>query len=155
MLPTMYATPRPNGSWELRESRATPRGPRSRTLATFRVLDADAIDRALERSSTSADADDVRAAARRAGAPVAPDSASAAAGSLLRELASGNAPSPALRRAQGAALAGEPPAEAARWLGASPERRGRALHDLLLLADRIPRRRAPARKSRFPRLATR
>lgn len=151
----MYVARRANGSWELRESRATPRGPRSTTLATFRVLDDAAVARAVERSATAITADEVRAAARRAGAPVAASPANAAAAALLRELATGREPSPVLRRALTDALAGKPPGDAATWLGVSAERRGHALRDLLLLADRIPRRRAPARALRFPRLATR
>ena len=154
-MPTMYATRRPNGSWELRESRMTSRGPRSRTLATFRVLDDGAIARAIERSVAEPSAEDVRAAAHRAGAPVAARAADAAAGALLRELAAGNAPAPPLRRALSDALAGKRPGDAAAWLGASPERRGRALHDLLLLADSIPQRRRRARAPAFPRLVTR
>lgn len=153
-MPTMaYVVPRPNGSWELRESRSTRRGPRSRTLATFRALDAESIATAIERSGGPLTEATVRAAARRAGAPIAPAPADGAAASLLHELARGNAPAAGLRRALAAALAGQPPA-GAEWIGTSVERRGRALWDLLLLADSIPpRRRAPA--GRFPRLTSR
>lgn len=139
-----YATQRANGSWELREAVSTDRGPRSRTLVTFRELDADAIDKACRRSAGKAGPEALRSAARRAGAPVALPEPDRAAAALLRSLARGDGPSPGIGRAllhalQGSALSGAEHA-AAEWLDASPERRGRALWDLLELADRIPSR---------------
>ena len=40
-----YVTARRDGAFEVRESRSTPAGPRSRTLATFRELDAATIEK--------------------------------------------------------------------------------------------------------------
>ena len=145
IIPTMaYAVPRPRGAWELRESVATERGPRSRTLATFRVLTPDAIDRAVERAVGDLTAQQVREAARRAGAPVADDPAIGAAATLMGELSRG-ARIPAPWRRMLAALAGgeiaglsESERAAAEWADAGPTRRGAALWDLLLLADHIP-----------------
>lgn len=151
-----YVVSRPRDTWELRESRTTPRGPRSRTLASFRVLDADTITRALERASTPLETHGILRAAQRAGAPIAVPAANHAAAALLRELGRGREPSTGLRRAVlGVLGAGEPLSDAERsaaaWLGASAEERGAALRDLLLLADRVPQRRRGA-KPRFPRL---
>ena len=97
-----------------------------------------------------------------------------AASELLRELAAGRQPHPILRGLLADALRGS--AEATRlgevpsggtdvipvrsldnaragaaWLTASPGERGAALHDLLLLADALPRR-AGRERERFPRL---
>ena len=52
----MYAIPRRNGSWELREAVATPSGPRSRTLASFRALTPEVIEHARARSTKPLDA---------------------------------------------------------------------------------------------------
>lgn len=141
----MYVVPRKPGRWELRESRATAGGPRSRTLATFHVLTSDVVARALERSDRPDTPDAVRLAALRVGAPVQRQAADEAAAGLIRELAEGRAPSRAIRRL----LAGSfpdagAPSEAERavgpWIAASPAERGEALRDLLLLADRLPAR---------------
>lgn len=157
-MPTMaYATQRMNGSWELRESTLTPRGPRSRTLVTFRELDDGAIAKALERSARSLDASSIRSVARRAGAPVALPEADRAALTLVRSLARGEQPSAGIRRALLNALEGvnrnDAERAAADWLDASPERRGRALWDLLLLADRLPSQGRPTQVA-FPPLRT-
>ena len=157
-----YVVARPGRQFEIRESRATPHGPRSRTLTTFRVLDDDVVARATERSASTLDAASLRASARRAGAPVAveegPDSAARA---LLAQLAGGRHPSPVLAALLADQLAVSPrrarqPAlpDAARavvpWIDASPTERGDALRDLLLLADRLPPPRTKRR--RFPKL---
>jgi hypothetical protein len=167
-----YATPRQNGTWELRESVSTPKGPRSRTLASFRTLSQDVIEQALERAEKPLSADDVRNAARRAGAPVDLAPADRAASDLLRELADGSEPHPILRALLIEALQEKRPVRlgevaktgrdaplkadvipidslqnaraSANWLAASPSERGAALYDLLLLADRFPRSREQA-----------
>jgi hypothetical protein len=154
-----YVVPRSTGTWEIRESHATAAGPRSRTLATFRVLTQQVIEHAQERSSKPLDASELRKAARRVGAPVAAPAPDRAAGELLAELAAGRRPRPVLARlltstlqADDGALAGNAEAAAA-WIAASPKQRGAALRDLLLLVDQLPRARARARE-RFPRIAS-
>ncbi len=176
-----YATARPGGAWELRESLSTPTGPRSRTLTTFRTLSDEAIAHARSRATKPLSAEEVREAARRAGAPVELAAADRAAASLLSELAAGREPHPILRGLLIDALQARPPRRlgearspddpgrrdanaddvpmesldnvraAAAWLPATPDERGKALYDLLLLADRFPRRR-PRERERFPRL---
>src|SRR4030081_2734130 len=98
-MPTMaYIVPHRSGTWEIRESRATPAGPRSRTLASFGTLTLEVIERAQARSSKTLDPAELRAAAARAGAPIAVDASDSAAVELLSELASGHAPRPGPRR---------------------------------------------------------
>lgn len=156
----MYVVPRKNGAWELRESASTAAGPRSRTLASFRTLTPEVVERARSRAMKPADAAEIRRAAARAGAPVAASDADAAAGTLLEELARGRAPRPMLRALLADALgdARRPtPSDSARaaapWVAASAHERGAALRDLLLLADRLPAPRTPPRRS-FPRIAS-
>jgi hypothetical protein len=172
-----YVTARPGGTWEVRETLSTPKGPRSRTLASFRTLSAETIERSRSRAARRLSADDVRAAARRAGAPVELPAADRAAGDLLRELAAGRGPHPILRSLLADALRDGPSGPrlgdprrshgagadviplrsldnaraGAAWLTATPAQRGEALRDLLLLADRLPHR-AGRERPRFPRL---
>lgn len=152
-----FAVARRSGGWELRESRSTRAGPRAQTLASFRVLTPEVVERARERAGGSLSAVDIRRAATRAGAPIAPIAPNAAAAALLAELAVGHQPSVAVQRLLVDAL---PSAEAApsdseraaaRWIAASLEERGAALRDLLLLADRLPSSSRSA-AIRFPRL---
>ncbi|HEV7773612.1 MAG TPA: hypothetical protein VGO48_10040 [Conexibacter sp.] len=159
----MYATARRNGTWELRESVSTPTGPRSRTLASFRTLTPDVIERARERATQPVDVAAVRHAAVRAGAPVAPSDADRAAGELLAALAHGRAPRASLRALLTDALGGgerrPEPSDSARaaapWVAASARERSDALRDLLLLADHLPQRRtAAAARPAFPRIAS-
>jgi hypothetical protein len=155
-----YVVARKTGAWEIRESHSTDAGPRSRTLASFRTLTPDVIERARERSSKELDADQLRKAARRAGAPVATPGSDATAGELLAELAAGRRPRPLLARLLVQALSNDEtqPTDnaqaAAAWISASPERRGETLRDLLLLVDQLPRR-TPRGGARFPRIASR
>jgi hypothetical protein len=151
-----YVVARRGGSWEIRESRSTRAGPRSRTLATFRTLTAEVVETARARSSRPLEARELRRAALRAGAPVALSASDRAARDLLAALTTADSPRPVLRRAVVAALGGEG-AElsdnaqaAARWVTATPRQRADTLRDLLLLADRLP---SPRRRSRrFPRV---
>lgn len=164
-----YVVPRGSRGWELRQSQQTENGPRSRTLASFRSLTPEVIAKAIERSGGRLDESEIVRAARKAGAPVEADPASEAGASLLSELAAGRPPRGGIRRALLAALADAPDSgegrelseaerSASEWLGASAAERGSALHDLLLLADRLPSPTAPrmSRTSRtrpeFPRL---
>jgi hypothetical protein len=162
IMPTMpYVIPRHSGTWEIRESHATPAGPRSRTLATFRTLTPEVIERARARSARMLDPGELRRAAARAGAPIAVDAPDRAAVDLLSELASGHAPRPVLKRLLLEALRGGPrePSSgaqaAAMWIAATPRERGEALRDLLLLTDRLPPGRAPGGRLSFPRLSPR
>ena len=152
-----YLVARPRGTWELRESRTTESGPRSRTLVSFRELDDELLTTAIERATGALDADQVRELCRKAGVHVALTAADRAAAALLREVGRGNKPSPKLGSALGKALAGKELTDAehaaAEWADASPERRGRAIWDLLLLADHIPARPRPG-KLTFPPLGT-
>lgn len=152
-----YIVPHRAGRWEIRESRATSEGPRSHTLASFGVLTSEVIEQARMRSSKPVDREELRRAAARVGAPIAPEAPDRASGELLVELAAGRRPRPVLQRllldllqnrhgnSSDSALA------ASAWIGATPRQRGDALRDLLLLADRLPARKR-ATRLRFPRI---
>ncbi len=155
-----YVVARKTGAWEIRESHNTDAGPRSRTLATFRTLTPETIERARARSRKDLDDGELRKAARRAGAPVVAPACDRASGELLASLATGHRPRPLLARLLMKALTadGSQPTDnveaAAAWIAASPERRGETLHDLLLLVDHLPRVSTPEH-ARFPRIASR
>jgi hypothetical protein len=146
-----YVVANKRGGFEIRESRNTAKGPRSRTLATFRELSDEVIDRARARSTEALSADDVRNAAARAGAPRAWEPVDRAARELITELGKGHELDPPLRRLLVDLLEGRgnPVSE---WMAASLEDRGRALVDLLLLSDAIPSNGSRAEVSAFPRL---
>jgi hypothetical protein len=161
-----FVTRTKKGTFEIRESRNTPRGPRSRTLASFKELDAQTIAKARERAESPPSSKELRAAALRAGAPVAPAPVDRAARDLLGKLAKGQRPDPMLKRLILDALTSEDrsdrPADrsatisdsarsVSEWIGASASERGEALEDLLLLADALPLRRRPETID-FPRL---
>jgi hypothetical protein len=162
-----FVVPAKAGNFEIRESRNTTKGPRSRTLANFKELDEAVIEKARERAEgRPPSADELRVAALRAGAPVAPAPADRAARNLLSHLAKSEAPSPMLRRLLIDALENpdrsDRPADAeatvsssarsvSEWIGASLRDRADALEDLLLLADALPLRRRAAVIG-FPRL---
>jgi hypothetical protein len=139
-----------NGAFEVRESRATPEGPRSRTLASFRELDEATIEKVIERAENPPTREALLQAALRAGATVAVSPVDGAARDLLRSLARGENPSPMHRRLLLEALGGES-MQATEWLGVPLAERGEALEQLLQLADAIPIRRRPATID-FPRL---
>lgn len=138
------------GGFEFRESRATPDGPRSRTLASFRELDQETIEKVTARAAKTLTREAIVEAALRAGATLAATPADAAARDLLRSLARGETPSPIHLRLLRDALAGAS-TPAAEWMGTSPAERGDALRDLLLLADAVPVRRR-AGEIGFPRI---
>jgi hypothetical protein len=152
------------GRFEIRESAGTPKGPRSRTLVSFRELDDSVVERAQEKAEKAIDAAELQRAARRAGAPVARPTADRAARELIAELGKGRRPDPTLRhmllallrhdRSDGAAPPPESEAESgvAEWMAASLEERGKALVDLLLLADALPHGGRKGKPLRFPRL---
>ena len=154
------------GSFEVRESSATPAGPRSRTLATFRELTDDVIERARERADSPPSAEELRRKARKVGAPVAESPADSAAREVLREIARGRGPGPKLRallldelRNPDRGDRGEDPdsvvSASARsvgeWVGAPAAERGQVLQDLLTFSDALPVRLRPTRIA-FPRL---
>jgi hypothetical protein len=147
--------PRKAGAWEIRESVTTSAGPRSRTLARFRVLSDEVVAHALGRARMSTSREELRRTAVRAGAPVAPAGAGAAASQLLREIHRGQAMPERLRRLVADAAGGrsdvtDAERSAGEWAAATPGERGETLRDLLDLADALPGRRdGPLR---FPRL---
>jgi hypothetical protein len=129
--------------YEIRESRATPDGPRSRTLATFREFSDEVVRTAQDRAAQPLDPAHLRAAALRAGAPIAEEPLGRAARDVLRLLAGGAALDPMLRTLLRDALGGEPEvSDAARaatqWIGAPLRARGDALRELLELGDALP-----------------
>jgi hypothetical protein len=161
-----FIVPTRKGPFEVRESRSTPDGPRSRTLASFRQLTEETIEKVQARAAKPPSADELREAALRAGAPVAGEPVDEAARELLGLIANGERPEPMLRRLLLDALIREdrsdrrmdpaaPVSDAARsateWIDASPRQRGETLQDLLLLADALPVRLRPTEIG-FPRL---
>lgn len=160
-----YLVRRAGDRIEIRESRATPRGPRSRQLTRFSgALTPAVLARAAARATRPFDA---RALLRRAadiGIPVAAHAPEQEARALLGRLRRGDAIDPvmagllvrALERVPTAAVP-EHLAEVSEWIGATPAARGAALRDLLDLFGRIDASR-PARRSRprarFPRFSS-
>lgn len=145
-------------NWEIRESVRTPRGPRSRTLATFRRLDDETIERARSRAKVPLTAAGLVSIAKRVGAPLEPSAADEAAIQLLREIRDGRRPRAGLRRLLVERFGEQPQpsdaiSSAAEWVGASQEERGEALRDLLLLADALPVSERAGSELRFPPLA--
>jgi hypothetical protein len=146
------------GRFEVRESKATDKGPRSRTLASFRELTAEVIEKVQATAAKPPTAEELKKVALRAGAPIQDSELDEATKKALRGIASGDRPRPLLRRLLLDALLEEngsdPPSasagrvsDAARsareWIGAAPEVRAKALQDLLELADALPIRPRP------------
>jgi hypothetical protein len=155
-----YVVARTRGRFELRESSLTARGPRARTLATFRELTEEVLAHADARATDPIDRTAVRRSARRVGAPVPPPAADDRAGALLDTLALGGAPTPVRAHLLAHALAPDavaPPEHhlraAGEWAGRDAARRGETLVDLLGLVDAIPARPRTA-PLRFPRLSS-
>jgi len=157
-----FVVPTRPGRFEIRESHSTARGPRSKTLASFRELTDDIVETARAKAATPPSAEELRRAARRAGAPVAREPAEEAARTLIAELDKGRRIAPPLRRIlidlleHGHREAQSPEDEAglsvAAWVAATPAERGNALFDLLLLADALPSGGRKGKALRFPRL---
>lgn len=159
-----FVVPTKSGRFELRESANTPKGPRSRTLASFRELDDAVVEKAQERASKALDPGELRRAARKAGAPVAYSPADKAARELIAELGRGRTPHPTLRqmlldllrdkRIEGGDASSQSEAEhaVAEWMAARLDERGKALVDLLLLADALPHGGRKGKSLEFPRL---
>jgi hypothetical protein len=157
-----FIVPTRRGTFEIRESRTTPDGPRSRTLATFRELNDGVIEKASARALKPLDAGRLKDAALRAGAPIAQSPANHAARALIAELGMGREPEPKLRRLLTTLLGNEfkattpdnPSQAVAEWMTATPQERGKSLVDLLLLADALPSKGREGKPLRFPRLET-
>lgn len=150
---------------EIRESRATARGPRSRVLASFSGdLTRDVLARAAACAERPFDAQALVRRARVLGIPVRDHAREPEARALLARLRRGDPLDPAmitlLRRALEAATAGPVPerlSEVAEWVGAPDTERGRALRDLLDLYGRIAASRPAPRereRRRFPRFSS-
>jgi hypothetical protein len=154
------------GRFEVRESKATEKGPRSRTLASFRELTDEVIEKVQATAAKPPAAEELKRAALKAGAPIQDSEVDEAAKKALQRIASGDQPRPLLRRLLLDALLGEdrggqtsgstnPVSDAARaaseWIGVAPEERAQALRDLLELADALPIRVRP-HEIGFPRL---
>src|SRR3954453_3700518 len=93
-----FIVPGRKGSYEIRESSNTDKGPRSRTLVSFRELTEEVIERAQEKALKPPSGEELRRAARRAGAPVAREPVGQAARELIAELARGARLDPTLRQ---------------------------------------------------------
>lgn len=150
---------------EIRESRSTPRGPRSRVLASFRrVLTRDVVDRAAARATRPFDSDALVRRARTLGIPVRERSREPEARALLSRLRRGDPLDPVLAASLRRALERLPDApipeslaEVSEWLGASAAQRGAALRELLDLYGRVAGSRPPRRRrerARFPRFSS-
>src|SRR3982750_3030835 len=86
------------GRFEVRESASTPDGPRSRTLASFRELTAEVVEKVQARSAKPPTAEELTRSALKAGAPVRGPELDEAAKQALRLMAGGERPNPMLRR---------------------------------------------------------
>ncbi|MCL4686764.1 hypothetical protein KJ059_18650 [Myxococcota bacterium] len=152
---------------EIRESHATPRGPRSRVLASFSgPLTHRALARAAERALRPFDHDAIMRRARALRIPVREHSGEPEARALLSRLRRRDPLDPSLAAALRHALAQqpdapipEPLAEVSEWIGASLAERGAALCELLdlygrIAASREPRRRRTPERARFPRFSS-
>jgi hypothetical protein len=128
---------------------------------SFRELTDELIEKAQAKAEKPIDANELRSAARRAGAPVAGPPIDRAARALISELGKGRKLDPTLRHLLTNLLAREDPEDTvqplsdsglsvAAWVGATPEQRSRALVDLLLLADAIPSASRKKTPLRFP-----
>jgi len=150
---------------EIRESVSTPRGPRSRVLASFSgPLTRDVVARAAHRATRPFDPVALQRRARARGIEVRTVSREPEARALLARLRRSDPIDPRLVTLLRTALERAPAeplpddlADVGDWVGASDRERGVALHDLLGLADRVlagrPERRRPPQPD-FPRFSS-
>jgi hypothetical protein len=147
-----YVVVRPrNGApaYEIRESELTDRGPRARTLASFRVLDDVVLTKARARALRPFDPAAVRASAQRVGAPIeGAEPAERHARALIAEIVKGTQPAPAVAALLRLQLASTyVPTDSVEamvpWIAATPADRAVALRDLLDLGDKLPVRPRP------------
>jgi hypothetical protein len=160
-----YLVQRPGDRIEIRESRSTPRGPRSRRLTSFSgALTPAVLARAAAKATRPFDEAVLIRRARVLGIPVEKRSRESEARALLARLRRGDAIDPVmaslLRRALEDVETAPVPdalAEVSEWVGATPAERGAALRDLLDAFGRIAASR-PARRMRpradFPRFSS-
>jgi hypothetical protein len=154
------------GRFEVRESASTANGPRSRTLASFRELTGEVVEKVQTRSDKPPTTEELTRSALKAGAPVRGPELDEAAREALRLMANGERPDPMLRKLLLDALSdedrGDLPTDqksrisdaaraATQWVGVGAEERGNALRELLDLADALPVRLRP-HEIGFPRL---
>lgn len=161
-----YLYRRKDGRAEIREAHSTPRGPRSRTLASFRgPLTDEHLDRAETASARGIDRDAIRERAVQLGIPFERASVDATARALIAGLRRGARIDPVLStvlREQLERVASVPVpdelADVVEWIGANDRERGRALRDVLRLYDTIGRSRGAVREPAaklFPRFSVR
>lgn len=150
---------------EIRESRTTAKGPRSRQLARFAgSLTPAILARAAARATRPFDAEALARRAEAMGIPVETRGAEPEARALLARLRRGDAMDPVMAslvlHALGEAARDPIPehlAEVAEWVGATPAARGAALRDLLEAFGRIAASRPPVRerpRRSFPRFSS-
>ena len=160
-----YLVTCPGNRTEIRESRSTPRGPRSRQLVRFRgPLTPAILARAAERASRPFDANALMRRARALGIPVESRAPEKEARALLARLRRQDPIDPVMAGLLLSALenvvtepAPEPLAEVSEWIGASAAERGAALRDLLDAYGRIAASAPPRRERRrrpFPRFSS-
>jgi hypothetical protein len=161
-----YLVHRSPTRFEIRESRSTPIGARSRVLASFpEALTRDVLDRAAARATRPFDAASLARRARALGIPVLERSREPEARALLSRLHRGDPLDPVLAASLRRALARLPEvpvpeslAEVSEWVGASAAERGAALRELLDLYGRIASsrpQRGRRESPRFPRFSSR
>jgi len=160
-----YLVKRPGDRIEIRESRSTSRGPRSRQLARFvGALTPAVLARAATSASRPFDADALIRRARVMGIPVETKAPEKEARTLLARLRRADTIDPVMagllvRALEDVVVAPipEPLAEVSEWIGSTPAERGAALWDLLEMFGRIeasrPSRRTRTRKT-FPRFSS-
>jgi hypothetical protein len=154
-----YLYIRKSGRVEIREAHSTPRGPRSRTLASFKgTLTEQHLDRAESASTHTLDRSALCARAKELGIPTERSRAGSHARRLTAQLRQGARLDPVLvgvlrEQLDGCESAPLPDAlaDVVEWLGASDQERGRALRDVLRLYDRIRRSRDAVREPDAPR----
>jgi hypothetical protein len=154
------------GRFEVRESVSTASGPRSRTLASFRELNGEVVEKVQARAQKPPTAEELTRLALKAGALIRGSELDEAAKEALRLMANGERPDPMLRQLLLDALADEDPSDrpaasqgrisdaaraATQWIGVGLEERAIALRELLELADALPVRLRP-QEIGFPRL---
>ncbi|MBW2289269.1 MAG: hypothetical protein JRG80_16925 [Deltaproteobacteria bacterium] len=160
-----YLVRRAGDRIEIRESRSTPRGPRSRQLVRFAgALTPAVLARAAARATRPFDARTLARRARAMAIPVDTHAPEHEARALLSRLRRGDTIDPVMagllvRALEGVATAPvpEPFAEVSEWIGAPKAAHGAALRDLLdtfgrIAASRPPRRTRP--RKIFPRFSS-
>ena len=160
-----YLVRRSGDSVEIRESRSTPRGPRSRQLTRFSgALTPGAVARASAAATRPFDPEALVRRARVLGIPVDGHSQETEARALLARLRRGDPIDPVmaglLARAIDALSIDPIPehlSEVGEWIGATTAERGAVLRDLLDTFGRIEQSRPSRRRrprSRFPHFSS-